>query len=208
MKTIEKVLIGTILGAIFPITGFIAVWWGIFAISPDRIPFQLSFIGLLIGILVDAVYLKRWVGGAYSINLKIWMAVYLFYSIGMLGFFMGVPIFNVILAVPAGMFMGGRVARQTADSEEVRRMKRNTCVFTTAVLAGVCCISAFVALVDPNTGSELQSMLGLHFEVTRSMLAGLIVMGGISLLFMQWWITGKTTIRTYALIRAYDSPRG
>jgi len=30
----------------------------------------------------------------------------LFYSVGMFGFFMGVPVFNVILAVPAGVFVG------------------------------------------------------------------------------------------------------
>ena len=205
MRTIEKVLIGIILGAIFPITGFIAVWWGIYAFLQNKVPFQMAFVGLLIGILVDLHYLRRWVGGAYSINLKIWMAVYVFYSIGMLGFFMGMPVFNVILAVPAGLFIGSRLARQKADPDEVRRLKRDTCVFTTGVLEAVCFTSAFIALVDPYTGSDLQGMLGIHFKVTRLMLAVVIVIGGISLLFLQWWITGKLINRTYALMRASDS---
>lgn len=205
MRIIEKVLIGTILGAIFPILGFLAGWWGTLAFLPDRLPFLIASVGLLIGILVDVAYLRRWVGSAYSINLKIWMAVYLFYSIGMFGFFMGVPVFNVILAVPAGLFIGSKLARQTADHDEVRRMNRNTCVFTTGVLAAVCVISAVIALVDPYTSLDLQRMLGLQFEVTRLMLAGVIAIGGIALLLLQWGITGKVIHLTYALMETNGS---
>jgi hypothetical protein len=133
------------------------------------------------------------------------MAVYLFYSIGMLGFFMGVPVFNVILAVPAGLFIGSRLARQTADYDEVRRLKRKTCVFTTGVLAAVCVTSAFIALLDPYTGSDLQGLLGLQFVVTRLMLAGVIAIGGIALLLLQWVITEKMINRTYAFMRTNRS---
>ena len=205
MRIIEKVLIGTILGAIFPILGFLAVWWGTLAFLPDRLPFLIASVGLLIGILVDVAYLRRWVGSAYSINLKIWMAVYLVYAIGVFGFFMGVPVFNVILAVPAGLFIGSKLARQTADHDEVRRMNRNTCVFTTGVLAAVCVISAVIALVDPYTSLDLQRMLGLQFEVTRLMLAGVIAIGGIALLLLQWGITGKVIHLTYALMQTNGS---
>jgi hypothetical protein len=198
VRIIEKVLIGVFLGVIFPVLGFLAWWWGTFDFLPDRLTFLMAFVGLLIGILVDIAYLRRWVGNAYSINLKIWMAVYLFYSIAMFGFFMGMPVFNVILAVPAGLFIGSKLACQSADHEEVRRMNRNTCVFTTGILAVVCGVSAVIALVDPYTSLNLQGMLGLQFDVTRWMLAGIIVIGGIALLLLQWGITGKVINLTYA----------
>jgi hypothetical protein len=207
MRIIEKMLIGIILGAIFPILGFLAVWWGTFAFLPDRLVFLIASIGLFIGILVDAVFLRRWVGSAYSINLKIWMAVYLFYSIGMFGFFMGVPVFNLILAVPAGLFIGSKLAHQTADQDEVRRMNRNTCIYTTSILAAVCVVSAVIALVDPYTGLGLQGMLGLQFEVTRWMLAGVIVIGGMALLLLQWGITGKVIDLAYAWMQTNGSAR-
>jgi hypothetical protein len=205
MRIIEKVLIGTVLGAIFPILGFLTLWWGTLAFLPDRLLPLMACVGLLIGILVDVIYLRRWVGSAYSINLKIWMAVYLFYSISMFGFFMGIPVFNVILAVPAGLFIGSKLARQTADPGEVRRMNRNTCLFTTGVLAAVCVLSAMIALVDPYTGLDLQRMLGLQFEVTRWMLAGGIAIGGIALLLLQWGITGKVIHLTYASMQTNGS---
>jgi len=204
-RIIEKVLIGTILGAIFPILGFLALWWGTLAFLPDRLPLLLASVGLLTGILVDIAYLRRWVGSAYSINLKIWMAVYLFYSIGMFGFCMGIPVFNVVLAVPAGLFIGGKLARQTADHGEARRMNRHTCVFTTGVLAAVCVLSAVIALVDPYTSLDLQRMLGLQFEVTRLMLAGVIATGGIALLLLQWGMTSKVIHLTYALMQTNSS---
>jgi hypothetical protein len=201
MKIIENFLIGAVLSAIFPILGFLAGWWGTFTFMPDRLIFLMASAGLLIGIMVDVVFLKRWVGSAYSINLKIWMAVYLFYSIGMLGFFMGVPVFNLLLAVPAGLFIGSKLAHQRADYNEVRRMSRNTCIFTTGVLAAVCVTSAVIAWVDPYTSLNLQGMLGLQFEVTRWMLAGVIVVGGIALLCLQWGITGQVIRLTHAFMQ-------
>ncbi len=205
MRRIERVLIGAILGPVFPILGFLAIWWGTFAFLPDMLIFLTASIGLLIGIVVDVAYLKRWVNSAYSFNMKIWMAVYLFYSIGMFGFFMGVPVFNVILAVPAGLFVGSKLARQTADRDEAGQMYRNTCVFTTGVLAAVCVISAVIALVDPYTSVDLQNMLGLRFEVTRWMLAGIIVVGGTALLLLQWRLTGKVIYLTYARMQTKGS---
>lgn len=205
MRIIEKVLIGTVLGAIFPIVGFLALWWGTLAFLPDKLLLLVACVGLLLGILVDVIYLRKWVGMAYSIKLKIWMAIYLFYSIGLFGFFMGIPVFNLILAVPAGLFIGSKLARQTADPGEARRMNRNACLFTTGVLAAVCVLSAVIALVDPYTGLDLQRMLGLPFEVTRWMLAGAIAMGGTALLILQWGITGKVIHLTYSSMRKNGS---
>jgi len=199
MSIIEKVLIGIVLGAIFPILGFLAGWWGTFTFLPERLLILTAVVGLLIGILVDVVYLRRWISSAYTIDLKVWMAVYLFYSIGMLGMFMGMPVFNVVLAIPAGLFVGSKLARQRSGDDEVRRMSRNTCVFTTGVLAVVCAASAVIALVDPYTSHDVQMMLGLPFEVTRWMLGGIIAVGGIALLLLQWGITGKVINLTYTM---------
>jgi hypothetical protein len=84
-------------------------------------------------------------------------------------------------------------------------MNRHTCVFTTGVLAAVCVLSAVIALVDPYTSLDLQRMLGLQFEVTRLMLAGVIATGGIALLLLQWGMTSKVIHLTYALMQTNSS---
>jgi len=198
MQTIEKIVTGILLGAVAPILCMLIGWWGTFSFLPDRLTFLAAGMGLLAGVLVDVVFLQKWVAGFYSMSLQAWMAVYLFYSTGMFGFFMGVPVFNLALAVPAGFFMGSRLARRNACQDEVRRMKRSTCVFTTGVLAVVCAASAAVALFDPYTAANLQGMLRLPFEVTRGMVVGIILVGGTALLLLQWAVTARCFSAAYA----------
>jgi hypothetical protein len=196
-QILDKLLPGLCLGLIFPILGFLTGWWLTFSFLSDVMTAIAALSGLLIGLLVDLIFLKKWVEKAYVIDLKVWMAVYLFYAIGMFGFFMGVPVFHVLLAIPAGLFMGTRLALRAAGQPEVRRMTRVTCIFTTLVLALICGMSALVALVDPYTAGSIQHMLGLPFEVTRAMLVGIIVVGGAILLTLQWVITGLAINLTY-----------
>lgn len=201
MFRIEKVLISLALGAVFPIIGFLAVWWGTFSFLPEKYMLPAVSAGFMIGFLIDILYLKKWIRSAYSTSLTTWMAVYGFYSLGILGFFMGVPVFNVALAIPAGLFIGARLARHQADTVEQKRLTRKTCVFTTSVLAVVCLFSAFAALKSPYTGGELASMFALSFKITKAMLGGIIVVGGCSLLLLQWSVTAAVIRRTYTAIQ-------
>lgn len=201
MSRIEKVLIGITLGAICPLLGFLALWWANFVLFPKKIILPLIIAGFVTGMLIDVVYLKKWVDGAYSVSLKIWMAVYVFYSIGILGVFMGIPVFNVVLALPAGLYSGCRMVRGAAGADEVKRMITSTCVFTTSVLAVVCLLSAILALLYPYTGRELAMMFGLQSEVTRLMLVTIVAIGGLTLLLLQWSVTAAVIRRTFAAVQ-------
>jgi hypothetical protein len=198
MQILEKLLIGILLGMIFPILGFLAGWWGMLPFLPERLLVFSTLLGLSLGLLVDAVYLRKWVSRAYDLDLKVWMVVYLFYAIGMFGLFMGVPVFHLILALPAGLFIGSKLAHQDASLTELKPVTRKTCLFTTAVLAVVCTLSAAIALIDPYTASSLQGMFGLPFEITRGMLVELIVVGGITMLGTQWLVVSLLIRLTYA----------
>jgi hypothetical protein len=117
------------------------------------------------------------------------VAVYLFYSIGVFGFFMGVPVFNTALAIPAGFVVGGRLAAENADRQQAWKTAQRTAWFTTGVLALVCAVSAFIALVSTSTAGDLRGMLGLGFEVSQAMIIGLILVGGTVLLSVCWGLT-------------------
>jgi hypothetical protein len=207
MRLIEKALIGVSLGITFPVIGFIIGWWSTFSFLPDRLILLSALAGLLVGIIVDCIFLKKWVNQAYICDLKFWMAIYLFYSICVFGFFMGVPVFQLVLAFPAGLYIGSRLAHCGAVPGEVINIKRRTCIFTTAVLSVLCAASAVLALTDPYTSANLQGMLGLHFEVTRPMLVALVAFGGTVLLALQWVVTGTVITRTHdTLLKMYPSP--
>lgn len=142
--------------------------------------------GFSLGILVDVFFLKRWVSSAHQLDIRLWMIIFLFYSVVFFGFFMGVPVFNVILSLPAGYIIGGRLVERRANSEQVRQGSQRTAWFTTITLLFVCSASAAIALVSPSTSADLKGILGFGFEITQTMLVSLIFIGGMLLLVANW----------------------
>ncbi len=112
--------------------------------------------------------------------------------------FMGVPVFNGLLALPAGVFVGRWLAHAGADVAWVQKTARWTAVFTTSTLGLVCVASASIALASQSTASDLQGMLGLSFQVTPAMIPGLILGGGVLIFALNWWLSVKAVERAYA----------
>lgn len=198
MRYVERLLLAIVIGAMPPIIGLLAGWWGAIAILPERNWMLGACTGLAAGLTLDIFFLRRAAERAHSAGLWIWAAVYLTYSVGTLGFFMGVPAFNLLLGIPAGLLIGGRLAHAGAAPEDARRQAKQASAFTTGVLAVACTASATLALADPYTAANLEGMLGLGFEVTRPMIVALIIVGGAVLLGAQWALTGGVVRWTYA----------
>jgi hypothetical protein len=206
MRRLEHIVRIVVIGAVPPIVGLLAGLWGTFAVLPERGVMIGSLTGLAAGLILDAVFLRRAMEQAHAASLWIWAAVYLFYSVGTFGFFMGVPVFNLLLGIPAGVLIGGRLAHAGAAPEEVRQQARQASAFTTGVLAIACIASATLALADPSTAANLEGMLGLGFEVTQLMIMALIIVGGAVLLGAQWALTGSTVRWTQSRL-AGNEPR-
>ena len=200
IRKIEKFILALILGLVAPMLGLMVFWWGSLSWVPENWVPLFALLGLLAGILVDVVYLRHWVGMAHRLDIKLWMAIYLFYSMGVFGLFMGVPVFNAILSLPAGFVVGGRLASQGADAARVRKEAGRTALFTTVVLAFICAASAFLALLSPSTPNDLKGMLGLPFEVTQGMILGIILIGGTALLAINWGLTVAVVRFTYTFL--------
>jgi hypothetical protein len=197
---IERFTLGLILAPLAPIAGFLGFWITSYALLPERwIPFC-ALGGLALGVLADAFLLIKLVERAYRLGTIFWLAVLLFYSVGTFGFFMGVPVFNAALAVPAGFVVGGKLAHETADGARVHQASLRTCILTTVLMALVCAASAFFALISPSTPSDLRGMLSLGFEVTPAMLWGLILLGGAGLLAVNWLLTGLAVRLTHRFL--------
>jgi hypothetical protein len=201
MKTkLEKFALGVILAPLAPLGLFMGFWWASYALLPEKwIPFG-TLLGLLLGILIDTFTLKKLVERAYRLGFVFWLAVLLFYSVGTFGFFMGVPVFNAFLAVPAGFVVGGKLAHEKLDGVRIRRASLRTCILTTALMVLVCAASAFFALMSPSTPSDLRGMLGLDFNVTLAMIWGIILVGGTGLLVVNWLLTSLSVHITYRFL--------
>jgi hypothetical protein len=200
MKTkLERFVIGLMLAPVAPLAGLMGFWWAAYALLPESgIPYA-AIAGLLIGFLADIFLLKKLLDR--RLRLPTWVAIYLFYSTGFFGFFMGVPVFNAALAIPAGFVVGSRLVAENADQTRVRKAALHTAWFTSGVLAMICAASAFIALTDPYTASGLQHMLGLGFTVTRGMVIGLILAGGAGLLLVCWGLSIASVRFTYLFLQ-------
>ena len=189
---------GLILAPVIPLAGLLAFWWAAYALLPESwIPFA-AITGLLVGILLDVFLLKKLLDR--RLGLLFWVAVFLFYSIGLFGFFMGVPVFNALLAVPAGFIVGGRLAAENADRLRLHTAAHRTAWFTSGVLALICAASAFIALVSSSTASDLQGLLGLGFNVTQAMIIALILVGGVALLALDWGLSVASVRAAYIFL--------
>lgn len=201
IRELEKLILALILGLIAPILGLLAFWWVALPLLPEKwIPFA-ALAGLILGIDVDLIFLKRWVRNAYQFSIKLWMAIHLFYTVGIFGMFMGVPVVNALLSIPAGFVVGGRLTAGNAYVSGVPQASRRTAWFTTIILFLICVSSATLALLDPSTGANLQGMFGLGFEVTQGMIVGLILVGGLLLLAFNWALTALTVRFSYTFLK-------
>ena len=194
---LEKIARGIILAPLAPIAGLLGFWWIGYAVLPEKWIPLFTIAGFLLGLLADIFILKYLLSRAGKMPVIFWMVVFVFYTIGIFGFFMGVPIFNALLSVPAGFVIGARLASENADRIQVRKVMRDTALFTTGILFLVCIASAFFALSSPSTPNDLRGMLGLKFEVTQSMVIGLIVIGGILLLAFNAILTAASIRLTH-----------
>ena len=187
MRKIECATAGVLFGGIPIIIGFLSGWWFSIPLVPVSCIPICAITGLVTGILVDLFFLKTWVRNAYSMKPTVWMIIYLFYSVGMFGF-----------------FMGGWLAYIRADSNQIKKTARRSALFTTSVLALICIASATIALTSSSTASELQNMFSLSFRITQEMLIGIILCGGIILLFLQWQLTFKSVEKAYKYFAAHS----
>jgi len=201
MKTkLERFALVLLLAPPAPLAGLMSFWFFSYTFLPEKwIPLG-ALTGIALGILADVLFLKGLLARVHRLSLIIWIALLLFYDIGLFGFFMGVPVFNAALALPAGFVVGGRLAWQKADSMDAGRAARRTAWFTTAVLFLACIASAFFALASSSTPADLKGMLGLPFAVTWGMVWTLILIGGAGLLAVNWVLTALFAHFTYRFL--------
>ena len=185
----ESIFLLAVLGGVFPILCFLAGWWGSIAILPEESIKYAALGGLLAGILIDILLLKRWLVRAYHMNLT-WLAViYLFYSAGLYGFFMGVSVFNFLLGLFAGFYMGLRMLDNGKSKAEAEAAFHKTGIFASLVLAVACGLSMWLAASDSSTAANINGMLALRQPLSRQGILWMAGAGGAVLVVLEYFIT-------------------
>jgi hypothetical protein len=192
----------------FPVISFFLLfWWGGYFLNYRAQLPGIAISGLIIGSIVCALTISNWLRRTYTQKTWLLICLYLFYMIGIFGFFMGVPVFNIIPGVLAAIYLSRKTIVHNLKSSDYNKLLNKLQIFMAAGLLLVCIFSAFLALSDQSTGANIKGMLGLPFTVTTGMIWGIIVIGGAALLAAQYLIIKVTGILTIKVLKGAKSQR-
>jgi hypothetical protein len=190
MRSSDRIVSWVVLAPIAPIALLLVGWWGSLPALHDSPAVGLIAIsGLVIGLALDATVLRRRMETLVAMGDRALLLVALFYSIGMYGFFMGFPVFNVAIAAVGGYVVARRAAVMGWPRQRALRDGRRVAIAMTWVLGLLCASTAWLALNEATMGSQLTGMFRLPFLVTRPMIYAIIVVGGVGLLAFQYAVT-------------------
>jgi|WetSurMetagenome_2_1015567.scaffolds.fasta_scaffold71288_4 hypothetical protein len=192
MKTFDKIFFSFIFGGVLPVTLFLTGWWSTFRLVPENQIFIFAFSGLALGIIIDFFFIKKVISNLYSIKNSNLILIYIFYSVCCFGFFMGVPVFNSLLGIPAGYYAARKCVFLNMEKENAEKSFKQTSFFTAIIISFISISSATIALIDPYTSGSLKNMLNLNFEITKLMFVSGIIIGGVFLIFVQYYLTKFT----------------
>ena len=204
MSKIESVILGFFFGLV-PLIFCLLTTLIITAVLFGTEVFEAWLLWSLVpGVIIDIVFLKRWVRGAYQINNKILAAIYLFYSVVALGMGMGVPIFNFALGIAAGLYSARKMHFIGADEERRNQDFRKTAVFSAMVMALMCCLITLWAIAGEMIGYRFETPF-LSFTFTVPIFSAVVLTGGAVLVLLQYCLTrlsAKLAFRLLPVIRA------
>ena len=163
--------------------------------------------GLCVGLIIDVMFVKSWVNRAYQMNSKILAALYIFYSIGVLGFCMGIPILEFPLGMAAGVYIARKMHFTGADEQTREQAFKRMARFCATVMVIICCLITLWAIAGQMIGYRLDTPL-LSFTFTVPIFFAVVLTGGATLVLLQYWLTRAAAKVTFRLSRPGTRAKG
>ena len=200
MKRFEKTISGLIIGGAFPLLcGLLSVIAWFYLDKSENRPVIYLIAGLLLGLIIDLKFLKGWIKHRFDLPLWYIAGIYIFYNICIYGFFMGFPVFNALLGLIAGYYFGNRICSKQIQPAMQSKLINQVSLFTGLIMTLICVSSGIIGLTDESIGENIRGMLGLNFEITKTVVFTIIFVGGFGLIISQYFITRLTIIKTIRL---------
>lgn len=197
MKRFEKIINGFIIGSTFPLLfGLLAMITWFYLDKTENRPVIYLTVGLALGLIIDLIFLKDWIRHRFDLPVWFMAAIFITYNIFVYGFFMGLPVFNVFLGLLAGYYSGNRICFKNLEPEKHSKLINQVSLFTGVIMTLICISSGFLALAGNDAGGMINDVLGLGFEVTKSMVLGIVLIGGFILILINIILTRIAMIRT------------
>jgi hypothetical protein len=169
-----------------PLILFIMPWWMTYDFFSTLTSFLIGLAGLLTGLFINAVLVHPY--QFYRIPKRILAVIYLLFSIILIGIFMGVPVFNLLLGALAGNYLSIRTLTYKREQKHINRHVMWGALFTALIMLIMVALSGFM------TGLNSESMLNtvnelLNTNVDAQTWQYLLVSIGILLIVGQYLLT-------------------
>lgn len=161
---------------------------------------------LVLGVIIDVIFLRKWVRRAYLINSKALAVIYLFYSVIALSMGMGIPVLNFALGIAAGVYNARKMHLIGAGEERRHQAFKRTAMFCAAAMVMVCCLMALWAAVGGVMGSRFETPI-LSFTFTVPIFFVVVLTGGAALVLLQYWLTRLAAGVTFKLQMLKAGPK-
>lgn len=197
MKRFEKIISGLVIGDAFPLLfGLLSLITWFYLDRSENRPVIYLFAGLLLGLIIDLKFLKGWIKHRFDLSFWYIAGIYLFYNICVYGFFMGFPVFNVLLGLIAGYYVGNRICSNKIQPEMKSKLINQVLLFTGLIMTLICISSGFLAFVNNEAAGMIKEVLGLRFEVTKAMIWAIVLIGGLTLILVNILLTRIIIVKT------------
>jgi hypothetical protein len=144
--------------------------------------------GLGVGLIIDCFFLKSWIKKAYQMNVKILAVLYIFYSIGALGFCMGIPVLNFVLGMAAGVYAARKMYHTKGGPAQLAQGVKRISIFSAAVMVFICCLITLWAIVGQMIGYRFETPW-ISLTLTVPTFFAIVLIGGAALVLLQYWLT-------------------
>ena len=197
MKKFDQIFFGLLIAGFSPLLLMMLTMtsWYYLDRNEAHAPYYLA-LGLVLGLVVDLKYFRRWLQNRYELPVGFVLLIYLLYNILVYGFFMGFPAFHPLAGLVAGYYYGLRIVHQNIPAIQYPGMIRRVSFFTGLVMTAICIPSGLIGLVADGIDKNIQGMLNLGFEVTRPMLWAITLVGGVFLILFTVFLTRIAMMQT------------
>jgi hypothetical protein len=200
MSRLEHTIIGIFLGGACAWLSFVACWWTAALVHMHvggvsiNVVIVAALTGLLFGIVLDVLFLRRWIRGFYTARLWLLAIVYTALCVVAVASFMGLPVGTFALGLLAGVYAGRRQIHNPPDDSPGHGLRR-VAFFAALLTAGAALSIGVLALREQSVAELFREILGIRSWGGGFVVACLLC---IVLFGAQYWCslgTGELVLR-------------
>jgi hypothetical protein len=166
MSKLESTIVGILLGGACTWLSFVACWWTaavvhmyVGSVSINMVVVA-ALTGLLVGIVLDVLFLRRWIRRFYAARLWLLAIVYGALCTVAVATFMGLPVGTFALGLLAGAYAGRRQIHNPSDDIRGHGLRR-VAFFAALMTAGAALPIGLLALHEQSVAELFHRIMGI-----------------------------------------------